>query len=174
MTRLERVVHNGEALLTFMKKYVSSTQEEVTVPWINEDGTTETNVVQNIAKLQHSALQGVAGEAGVDGAKGEKGDKGDAGQGFDIETIFNSLIELQGGSVANGKFGLVAGTLSEDHEDYGKLFLYNNGWIYVTDMSVKGAAGIQGPKGDVGIQGPKGDVGATFTMSGSTLSIATV
>ncbi|MCC9655302.1 hypothetical protein [Rhodopirellula halodulae] len=91
------------------------------------------------------------------GPQGEQGPQGEPGYGFEIEQIFNSVAELQAGSVTAGRFGLVAGTLSEDDEDYGKLYLYDGtSWTYVTDMSVKGAAGVQGPAGADGAQGPAG------------------
>jgi len=111
--------------------------------------------------------------------------KGEAGQGFDIETIFNSETELLNGSITNGRFGLVAGSLAQTHEDFGKLYLrVNNAWQFITDMSVSGASGVQGPagpQGNTGPQGPQGVVGpqgaagpqgpGTFSLSGTTLTI---
>lgn len=63
----------------------------------------------------------------VQGPTGPSGPSGPVGQGFIIGKIFNSLAALLSGTTDNGKFGLVAGTLSPDHEDYGKLYLYNSG-----------------------------------------------
>lgn len=94
---------------------------------------------------------GPAGATGPTGATGATGPQGVAGQGFQIETIFNSLSALLAGSVTDGKFGLVAGTLSQSDPDYGKLYFRNAGaWQYITDMSVPGAAGVQGPAGATG------------------------
>ena len=102
---------------------------------------------------------GVAGSAGPIGAQGYTGSKGATGQGFKISATFNSLAELLAGTTTDDTFALVAGTLSPDADDYGKLYhRFNNTWTYITDMSVKGAAGITGPQG---IQGYTGSVGAT-------------
>ena len=105
----------------------------------------------------------VNGSKGEKGDKGDPGEKGDPGQAFIIGGIFDSLADLQAGSVPDGQFGLVAGNLPQTEADYGKLYLRsNNAWTYITDMSVAGAAGIQGPqgpKGEKGDQGPKGEKG---------------
>jgi len=110
--------------------------------------------------------QGLTGAQGPQGLKGDQGDtgpqgiKGDNGIGFEIETIYNSVNELLSSSVTTNKFGLVAGTLSQSHPDYGRLYLYNGSdWEYITDMSVVGAAGVQGPEGPQGNTGPEGPQG---------------
>ena len=99
-----------------------------------------------------ASLQGADGAPGADG------------QSFEIETVFNSEAELLAGSVSDGKFGIVAGTLDPTNEDYGKLYLYSESstpsWSYITDMSVQGADGITGPKGDPGDTGATGAPGA--------------
>lgn len=95
-----------------------------------------------------------------------RGDKGETGQGFIIGAIFNSVAELLAGSVNEGEFGLVAGTLPTDHLDYGKLYLYKEAsWAYQTDLSVQG---IVGPKGDAATI----SVGVVSTgLPGSNVSI---
>lgn len=105
--------------------------------------------------------RGADGVTGSQGIQGYTGSKGDAGAGFNISKVFNSLSELLAGTTTNDTFGLVAGTLSPDADDYGKLYLYKNStWTFITDMSVKGAAGITGPQGIQGTQGYTGSVGA--------------
>ena len=110
---------------------------------------------------------GVTGPIGNTGVQGIAGVKGDTGIHFEIETIFNSVSALLASSVSTNKFGLVAGTLSPDDSDYGRLYLYDgSAWQYITDMSVVGAAGVQGTQGIQGVQGPigiTGDDGATGT-----------
>ncbi len=87
--------------------------------------------------------------------------RGPAGYGFDIETVFNSLVELLNGSVTSGRFGLVAGILPESDSDYGKLYLrVGTSWQYITDMSVAGAAGVVGPQGPQGVDGSTGAQGS--------------
>jgi len=111
---------------------------------------------------------GPTGLTGATGSQGPIGNTGQAGQSFDIETIFNSKAQLLGGSVTEGKFGLVAGTLSQSDPDYGLLYLYeSSSWTYITDMSIQGAAGIQGPQGIQGIQGATGATGAEGAPGGT-------
>lgn len=69
---------------------------------------------------------GPQGNIGNIGPTGPQGDKGDTGIGFKIEQIFNSESELLAATITEGKFGLVAGTLSQDDPDYGNLYLYEN------------------------------------------------
>tara|TARA_B100000131_G_scaffold315142_1_gene353091 strand:- start:472 stop:1863 length:1392 start_codon:yes stop_codon:yes gene_type:complete len=82
--------------------------------------------------------------AGVPGPPGPVGATADA---FQIKQIYNSYAELQADtSKDHGTFGMIAGTLSEANEDYGKLYYFTNdgqiaGWSYVTDMSIQGVAG---------------------------------
>ena len=125
-------------------------------------------------------LDGVNGEIGADGVQGDQGVQGPEGpqgvqgiqgiqgQGFVIGAIFNSVAELLAGSVLSGEYGLVGGTLPVDHPDYGKLYLYFEGaWSYITDISVPGAEGIQGPAGaDSTVPGPTGPTGADSTVPG--------
>ena len=107
-------------------------------------------------------IQGIDGREGTQGATGYTGSKGDTGSGFRITAIFNSLAELLAGTTIDDTFGLVAGTLSPDDDDYGKLYHYKNStWTYITDMSVKGAAGITGPQGSIGYTGSQGVIGYT-------------
>jgi len=104
--------------------------------------------------------QGATGQTGATGATGAQGPIGDTGpqgpsgingQSFVIAQIYNSVAELLAGTIPNGQFGLVAGTLDQTSPDYGKLYLYSGGnWTYITDMSVAGADGITGPAGDDG------------------------
>ena len=68
---------------------------------------------------------GPQGETGLVGPTGPLGPTGQTGQGFIIGQIYNSLSELLAGTVPAGQFGLVAGTLSPDAADYGKLYLYD-------------------------------------------------
>lgn len=104
--------------------------------------------------------QGATGATGAQGIQGIQGVQGVAGLNFQIETVFNSVAELLVGIVAEGSFGLVAGTLSPLETDYGRLYIYKNAtWQYITDMSVTGAAGVQGPAGAAGAQGVQGIAG---------------
>ena len=107
---------------------------------------------------------GDVGSQGIQGNIGQQGVQGIAGQAFEIDTIFNSVAELLAGTITNGKFAIVAGTLPDTDPDYGKLYLYDGTWTYLTDMSVEGASGIQGPQGpqgDIGLTGAQGDIGLT-------------
>lgn len=105
---------------------------------------------------------GSKGENGTVGLQGLTGYTGSAGTGFKITAIFNSLSELLSGTTTNDTFALVAGTLSPDADDYGKLYhRFDNTWTYITDMSIKGASGIQGPIGFTGSQGVQGITGFT-------------
>ncbi len=106
--------------------------------------------------------------ATLSGLKGYTGSKGDVGSGFSISTIFNSVAELLAGTTTEETFALVAGTLPQSDPDYGKLYLRkNNAWNYIADLSIEGAAGIQGPQGSIGytgsqgMMGPQGPQGAT-------------
>ena len=67
-------------------------------------------------------IQGIDGREGTQGATVYTGSKGDTGSGFRITAIFNSLAELLAGTTIDDTFGLVAGTLSPEHVDYGKLY----------------------------------------------------
>jgi uncharacterized delta-60 repeat protein len=101
------------------------------------------------------------GTQGANGTQGSQGSQGSIGEGFNIEQIYNSVSELLADTTLPvSSFGLVAGTLDQEEEDYGKLYLWNGAeWTYVTDMSVQGAAGIQGPFGPQGSEGPQGIAG---------------
>lgn len=113
-------------------------------------------------------IQGVTGYIGSIGATGYvgsigyTGSKGDTGKDFRISKIFNSLAELLAGATDDETFGLIAGTLPQSDPDYGKLYLRkNNTWTYITDLSVEGAAGIQG---SIGYTGSQGVIGYTGSM----------
>ena len=94
--------------------------------------------------------------------RGYTGSMGISGKDFRISKIFNSLAELLAGTTDNETFGLVAGTLSQSHVDYGKMYLFkDNVWTYITDMSVEGAAGVAGPIGYTGSRGYVGSAGYT-------------
>jgi hypothetical protein len=85
--------------------------------------------------------------------------------GFEIETIFPDLASLLGSTITAGKFGIVGAPLSQDDPDYGALYYYDGEtWLYVTDMSVQGTAGIQGPAGPQGTQGRQGTAGTNGTQ----------
>lgn len=92
---------------------------------------------------------------GNTGPQGPVGATGQDGLSFRIDGIFNSVAELLAGSVGDGYFGVVAGTLDPIDPDYGRLYYYDSvsdpaaPWTYITDMSVA-AEGIIGPEG-VGI-----------------------
>ena len=129
--------------------------------------------VQGTAGVQgYDGAQGIQGEPGGSGNAGNQGPQGyqgDRGLGFVISKIYNSVAELElegismGGNVpGNGEFGLVAGSLSPSHADYGKLYLWttSGGWSLKTDMSI---SGYQGLRGSQGAQGPTGDQGAQGT-----------
>ena len=123
-------------------------------------GSTGANGLQGNTGYTGSA--GVNGIQGIQGLTGYTGSKGATGQGFSISAIFNSLAELLAGTTTDDTFALVAGTLSPDADDYGKLYhRFNNTWTYITDMSVKGAAGITGPQGNVGYTGSVGAQGTS-------------
>jgi len=109
--------------------------------------------------------QGRQGPTGPQGNIGAQGFQGDIGQGFRIYQIYNSVADLlNDGSAPTGEFGLVAGTLNPSDPDYGALYLWDGAtWTYITDMSVQGAAGIQGltgPQGTTGTQGNQGPIGS--------------
>ena len=110
-------------------------------------------------------IQGTAGSQGTQGRQGPTGigttgSQGTTGQGFSIHQIYNSVEELLSNTIPDGLFGLVAGTLPQDDPNYGSLYLYTAGtWTYITDMSVQGAAGIQGTQGGLGSQGRQGPTG---------------
>lgn len=109
----------------------------------------------------YTGSQGIQGVTGYTGSKGDTGSVGETGKGFNISVIFNSLAELLVGSTTNDTFGIVAGTLSHADPDYGKLYHRLNGsWTYITDLSVEGASGIQGPIGYTGSQGVIGYTGS--------------
>lgn len=97
--------------------------------------------------------QGATGPGGITGATGP------SGAGFVIAQVFNSVAELLAGSVPDGQFAIVAGTLSESNADYGKLYLRSGGsWSYQTDMSVQGIQGPTGPAAGAGGGGGPYDV----------------
>lgn len=105
---------------------------------------------------------GAQGPQGVAGSQGAQGANGSTGQGFVIAQVYNSVAALLAGSVPDGQFGLVAGSLDQNDPDYGKLYLYSSGaWVYQTDMSVQGIQGPQGVAGSNGSQGAQGAQGAT-------------
>ncbi len=123
---------------------------------------------------------GPTGVAGSNGAQGPKGDtgpqgiQGAIGQGFVIAQVYNSEAErliASGSSLpGDGEFALIAGTLSQDDPDYGKLYLWKNlAWVYQTDMSVQG---IIGPTGAAGAAGANGSVGATGATGSSYYDIS--
>ncbi len=94
--------------------------------------------------------------------KGYTGSKGDVGSGFSISKIFNSNAELLAGTTTEETFAMVGGLLPQTDPDYGKLYLRkNNAWNYITDLSIEGAAGIQGPQGPIGYTGSQGETGYT-------------
>lgn len=116
------------------------------------DGTIliEENIVQYLNENIIGNLRGYTGSMGI------------AGKDFRISKIFNSLAELLAGTTDNETFGLVAGTLSQSHVDYGKMYLFkDSAWTYITDMSVEGAAGVAGPIGYTGSRGYVGSAGYT-------------
>tara|TARA_B100000131_G_scaffold312594_1_gene346862 strand:- start:418 stop:1800 length:1383 start_codon:yes stop_codon:yes gene_type:complete len=81
------------------------------------------------------------------GVAGPPGPSGSAGNAFRIDKIYDSLANLQADTTNDhGTFAMVAGSLSQENEDYGKLYYWRNtgqlsGWSYVTDMSIQGVAG---------------------------------
>lgn len=127
--------------------------------YVGSKGTDGTNGYTGSQGI--NGTNGYTGSTGSQGITGYTGSKGDTGQGFSISTTFNSLAELLAGTTTNDTFALVAGTLSQDDEDYGKLYhRFNNAWTYITDMSIKGAAGITGPQGNIGYTGSVGFTGS--------------
>ena len=138
----------------------------------NLRGYTGSQGIQGIQVIQgETGYNGSIGATGYTGSIGYTGSKGDTGKNFRISKIFNSLSELLSGTTDNETFGIVAGTLSQSHVDYGKMYLFkDNVWTYITDMSVEGAAGVVGPMGYTGSigytgatgpQGPQGNTGPT-------------
>ena len=109
---------------------------------------------------------GVQGNQGPQGSTGAQGFQGSIGQGFHIEQIYNSEGELLADNTLQaGSFGLVAGNLDPADPTYGALYYWDGStWTYITDMSVAGAAGVQGPTGPQGIAGAQGNQGAMGTQ----------
>jgi hypothetical protein len=87
------------------------------------------------------------------GDQGIQGPKGDAGLGFAIKktytTVASLLADTNPTGIVNGEFAIV-NTIDPNDEENSRLYLWNNGWTYVSDLS--GAQGIKGDKGDKGLQ----------------------
>jgi len=117
-------------------------------------------VVGNTGPQGIQGLTGNTGPQGIQGVIGPQGIQGATGQGFVINTIYDSVALLLAGAITDGEFGLVAGALPQTNPDYGRLYIYSGGaWTYITDMSVVGADGVQGPQGIQGITGSTGPQG---------------
>ena len=54
MTAVQRLVSNGNSIINFLKNFSSSTPQDVSVDWVNDDGSVETKTFANIKKFQDS------------------------------------------------------------------------------------------------------------------------
>ena len=54
MTAVQRLVSNGNSIINFLKKFSSSTPQDVSVDWVNDDGSVDTKAFANIKKFQDS------------------------------------------------------------------------------------------------------------------------
>jgi len=87
---------------------------------------------------------------GPPGPQGIPGPQGTQGKSFEIDITYNTLALLLADTPANKTFGMVAGTLSQQDADYGKVYYYGDstsGWQFVADMSVAGLQGDPGTQG---------------------------
>jgi hypothetical protein len=63
MTVIEKLVANGNAILNFLKNFSSDVPQDVSVDWINENGSIDTKTFANIKKFQDSV--GMVNDGGV-------------------------------------------------------------------------------------------------------------
>jgi hypothetical protein len=63
MTVIEKLVANGNAILNFLKNFSSDVPQDVSVDWINDDGSIDTKTFANIKKFQDSV--GMVNDGGV-------------------------------------------------------------------------------------------------------------
>ena len=63
MTAVERLVANGNAIIKFLKDFVSSEPKDVSIKWINDDESEEVSTFANIKKFQDSV--GMYNDGGI-------------------------------------------------------------------------------------------------------------
>ena len=112
--------------------------------------------------------QGPKGDTGAKGATGPQGAKGDTGQ---RGSNWYQGTAITGTSTTAAVFsgsGIATALVNDKYLNTSTGAVYNctvagaasaAKWVYIG--SIKGPAGVQGPKGDTGATGPKGDTGET-------------
>lgn len=181
MTAIERLVVNGNNIITLLKDFFSETPKEVTIDWLNNDGTSTTRTFKNARMYHlsinmrnidgmivdnegHELLKG-EGPVGPAGAKGEQGCPGERGvDGEDGPT---------GATGAKGDIGETGpiGDTGDKGETGDKGDTGDTGTKGDTgEKGTTGDSGTKGDTGDKGVTGDKGDPGAV----GSAVPVGTV